>query len=311
MAKPDDVQANTDNFRRQSVSELTLRRRIQSVFESIRHSSRPLRFVVGLILLRTRLCRFLRIQMDDYQLHFYPSSVSRMLWVDPAAREEDTRFLRHYLRNDDTCVDVGANIGQLSLTAATAVGPQGYVLAIEAHPVIYSYLQGNLDLNPALRPRVSAMNLAIGERESVITFSNRSNDDMNRVVKGSQGVQVKMVHLDKLTATLPRIDLLKIDVEGYELFVLQGAEETLKRTPCIMIEYVESNFAQYGYPGRHVVEHLERLGYTVLGLIGSDIKRVDPVKLPEGLANLIVVKDPGQFAERIGNAYSLSIGEFH
>ena len=79
---------------------------------------------------------------------FYPTTRTASVWLDRTKiRNDEVRFLRAYLREGDTYVDVGANIGELVLTAASAVGGGGRIVAIEAHPIIFKYLTGNVALN--------------------------------------------------------------------------------------------------------------------------------------------------------------------
>jgi len=71
------------------------------------------------------LCRHFEITTELYRLRFFPTALSCALWTDPRARQADEDFYRRYLRRDDTVVDVGANVGNLTLAAAALVGARG------------------------------------------------------------------------------------------------------------------------------------------------------------------------------------------
>jgi hypothetical protein len=79
-----------------------------------------------------------------------------------------------------------------------------------------------------------------------------------------------MARLDDLPISEPQIQLLKIDVEGYEKFVLEGASKTLDRVSCVYFESWEHHFKRYGYACRDVITLLARKGFTILRPTGND-----------------------------------------
>jgi hypothetical protein len=93
------------------------------------------------------MSQFLTVKCQFYRLRFFPTSISAEKWVYPDFRKEDEDFLTSYLRNGDVVIDIGANVGTLTLTAAHLVGASGKVFSIEAHPVIFIYLKDNVALN--------------------------------------------------------------------------------------------------------------------------------------------------------------------
>ena len=186
--------------------------------EAVRREPRPVRFVMSRALWRSGLCRLLTVPQDGYRIRFHPSSVSASLWLDPRDRAATPAFLSGFLRRGEVVVDVGSNVGTTALAAAVAVGSAGRVHAIEPHPRTFRFLEDNLELNGARNVR--AHNVAVGAAEGVVSFSDGLWDDQNRVVDG-RGIQVPVRRLDEVVSE-PVVDLLKIDVEGYELKVLDG-----------------------------------------------------------------------------------------
>lgn len=227
------------------------------------------RFVAGRILWRSGLCRHFEITTDLYRLRFFPTALSCALWTDPRARQADEDFYRRYLRRDDTVVDVGANVGTLTLTAAALVGTLGAVWSIEAHPRTYRYLLENVALNA--RRNVIPLHAAAGDRRAVISFSDGRLDDQNRVDEGGP-LAVKVERLDDLVPAR-RVQLLKIDVEGYELFVLRGARTLLDGTDCVYFECAERAYRRYGYAVTDIVALLEQKGFTVWERRGPGFSR--------------------------------------
>jgi FkbM family methyltransferase len=214
----------------------------------------PTRYLFSRFLVRTGLCRLLTIKTNGYKLHYFPTAISSELWQNPSARIYE---MLPYIKAGDIIVDVGANVGTTVIPSAMAVGDSGTVLAFEAHPKTFQYLESNVKLNNLTN--VKLFHNALGEKKGKVTFSDNDADDQNSVIFNSNsGISVDVTVLDDFTEDFEKIDLLKIDVEGYELFVLQGAEETLQKTKCINIEISEAHFAKFGYSCKTVIEFLEK-----------------------------------------------------
>ena len=154
-----------------------------------------------------------------------------------AYNEEEAEFLLGAIPVGGLVVEVGANIGCHTLPMAKKVGPSGHVIAFEPQRVLHHMLCGNLALNVAWN--VTALQVAIGSTAGVThvpTVSYNQPGNFGRVsMSDSEGEPVPLFPLDHYA--LPVLHLLKIDVEGMELEVLQGAAETIKRTrPLIYCE---------------------------------------------------------------------------
>src|ERR1700682_445786 len=117
-----------------------LRKRLKS-------ERRPFRFLVSRLLWQWRICHLFAIQRRGYRLRFNPTAMSASLWVDGEYSAQDENFFEALLKPGDLVVDVGANIGALTLCAAARVGASGEIFSIEAHPAIFGYLMRNLRFN--------------------------------------------------------------------------------------------------------------------------------------------------------------------
>ena len=71
-----------------------------------------------------------------------------------------------------------------------------------------------------------------------------------------------------------RISLLKIDVEGYELFVFKGGEKTLEKTDCIYFEVVERLYQNFGYSSKDVFDFLFKKNFEIFSLENNKIKKI-------------------------------------
>lgn len=114
----------------------------------LKGQKRPIRFLIGRILMKFGLSRLFCIKQKEVVLRFYPSSISLARWLDPSKAPDSVEtFFRRYARPGDVVIDAGANIGFFTLISSVLVGDFGKVYAIEAHPRVFKYLEGNVVLN--------------------------------------------------------------------------------------------------------------------------------------------------------------------
>jgi FkbM family methyltransferase len=146
----------------------------------------------------------------------------------------------------DTCIDVGANIGVHAVALARAVGPTGRVVAIEADPAVADRLDANVLLNGLENVRVVR---AAAHATSGLTLGLNTTPPSSR--SHAQGSLLRLGHLTGSVVAVPtlKVDdlglrdvrLVKVDVEGAEWDVLQGALTTLERDhPTIVFEFNRS-----------------------------------------------------------------------
>ena len=147
-------------------------------------------------------------------------------------------FLCQLIRPGMTVVEVGANIGLLTVPFARLVAPGGKVIAFEPQRIVYQMLCGNLALNAITN--AFAHNSAIGCGPGSITvppvdYTKPGNFGGVSLRGRKEGETVPLLTIDSLS--LDRCDFMKIDVEGMELDVLQGAAHTLERfRPRLYVE---------------------------------------------------------------------------
>jgi FkbM family methyltransferase len=156
-------------------------------------------------------------------------------------------------------VDVGANIGAHTVFFAKAVGPGGRVVAIEPQRILYQILCGNLALNAI--GNTFAQHAGLGSAPGSILvppLNYAASHNFGGLALGefTDGEQVLVTTLDALA--LPACHLLKIDVEGMEAQVLQGARQTLARHRPIL--YVENDRSE---KSAALIALLFELGYRL------------------------------------------------
>ena len=161
-------------------------------------------------------------------------------------------FLEHCQDNSikfNTVIDIGAWCG----TWAKAMEPFAKkVIAFEPDKVHFACLQRNCTIN--CDPRQEA----VGSENKHISLTQ---DDFTQAKRVEKEGDIRMVTLDSLA--YEDVDLIKIDVEGYEMEVLKGAENTLASTQYLMIE-LNNNTKKYGSSNIDVEKHIKNLGFNLL-----------------------------------------------
>lgn len=159
---------------------------------------------------------------------------------------EDMGFLLHLLRSDDLFVDIGANIGSYTVLASGHIGAGTF--CFEPVPSTFKHLINNIYLNQ-MQARVQTFNMALGSHTGSINFTT-SLDTINHVVKqpGADTIEVPIKTLDSVLQDSFAPTLIKMDVEGYETEVVNGALKTLSKTSlkAIIVE-LNGSGKRYGF----------------------------------------------------------------
>jgi FkbM family methyltransferase len=216
----------------------------------------------------------------------------------------DMGFLLHFLRKDDLFVDIGANIGSYTVLAGGHVGAK--VVSVEPLPKTFEYLKNNIAINQ-INNNVTACNLALGNEKGEISFTT-TLDTMNHVAtaKETDTIQVPVDTLDGILEKEKDPVLLKIDVEGFETDVLNGASQTLQKNnlKAIIIE-LNGSGSKYGYNEAHLHEKLIDMGYHPYRYspFQRELTAIDQF----GTHNTIYIKDIDFVQERVKKADKLKI----
>jgi FkbM family methyltransferase len=171
-----------------------------------------------------------------------------------------------------TFIDLGANEGLYSLIASGVMGRAGRVYAIEPQERLWPIILKNAALNQFFNIRV--VPYAVGNNEGLeeITLMPATNTGSSGLVKGASLLErfrakqsVRIVKLDRLVTEfgLEAVELLKVDVEGFEYSVLESGRESLSKHVFkrIMVEIHDEQLRRLGVPVTHVQEILEQYHY--------------------------------------------------
>lgn len=170
------------------------------------------------------------------------------------------------------CVlDVGTNVGETLLNLAKRVGRSGFVHGFEINPATFERCQRNVDRNRLGNIRLHQ--LGLGQSEGVLalerpTLRNTGGDRLRALgsTPATGTVSVPVTTLDAFVAAekLDRIDLIKIDTEGFEMNIVRGGRETLRKChPTLFMEVCDRNLRPYGAPASALIEELVALGYIL------------------------------------------------
>jgi FkbM family methyltransferase len=210
---------------------------------------------------------------DGYVLVPKRARKLRLLLADapPDGLEPGTaQVLRRLLSKGMTAIDVGANVGALSLVCARAVGPTGKVHAFEPEPLFAGLLCEAFDLNGT--PWVEVHRKAVGRENGQATFhvspigGHSSMYPLPEAEAEQQAdIQVEVGRLDDIFASGSRIDLVKMDVEGAELDVLSGMHRLIGDNPdlAIVAEYGRSHLRGQGLDPKYWADQFASLGYAM------------------------------------------------
>jgi len=215
---------------------------------------------------------------------------------------EEMLFLLHYLNEKDRFIDVGANIGAYSILASGQTGC--YTVAFEPSLINYKFLEENVILNN-VQDRTELYNFALGDKNesSTIKFMGAMTHLTNYKALNPQEVMIK-----KLDDFTDYSQLIKIDVEGYEEFVLNGASKVLHHpeTNALIVELIEHN--RYGSSNKVVHNLLIKNNFFPIRYSPYErvIKRLNSWRKDQ--FNTIYIRDKKLVSKRLINSPKYKIG---
>ncbi len=184
-----------------------------------------------------------RMQLDANR-----SPVHAMLYLKREDFVEDAAVLAPYLKPGMTVLDVGANIGYLTYFCCLGVEPGGRVFSFEPDAANFSELATNVERNGITF--CHPLQVAVGARDGAVCFAAGLNGHID--IESASQPDCPMISLDSFVEqrSIPQVDLVKIDVEGWELDVLQGMQRILTREhkPILYVEVHPRGFLGRGDP---------------------------------------------------------------
>ncbi|MDC3106307.1 FkbM family methyltransferase, partial [Gammaproteobacteria bacterium] len=213
---------------------------------------------------------------------------------------EDMSFLLHYLDESYLFLDIGANVGCYSLLAASKGSS---VIAFEPEFSSISVLNVNKHLNNF--GEIKVVRAAVGDHVGTVNFSQQL-DTVNHVLDASDksGTQVELLNIDSLNLDDAKI-AMKIDVEGYEMQVLDGAISCLNKQVDVVIVETNNSNLNYGSTNSEIFKKLNDLGFQ--GYTYEPFFRALNAVGPCRVGNTIFIKDPIKVQEKLLKAPAFSL----
>lgn len=249
--------------------------------------ARVARFLRGIrAVLYDRYIRHRPIRVQGMILHHHGVHESKNI-LRIASKEYEQSMTERFislLEPGHNVVDVGAYIGYYTLLAARGVGPSGHVWAFEPFPETCALLEQNLVAN-SLCDRVSIAQVAVSRDTQRAKFYLHWNPTRASLVyrsglKGARVISVPTIALDQFFAERnnPRIDVVKIDVEGAELDVLEGMKGLVDRNPRLrlFVEYNPVTMAAAGIGAYEFIRELYQVGFGRVYVLERNMTAIEP-----------------------------------
>ena len=218
-------------------------------------------------------------------------------FTDGCQRNPPFRLSRSLIRAGDTLIDIGANVGLWAMGAARRVGPEGSVHAFEPVPKNFARLTRNLAINGLTQ--VKSSQIALSEKCGHTLFytatdNNSGLGSLTQRDEATRPIEIEMTTIDDYChrLSLPRIDLMKVDVEGAEELVFRGAERLLSspEAPIILFETDEMLTGRFLSSSKSVKANLARNGYDFFRYDGKKLEAVSPDELHHTQEDLFALK---------------------
>lgn len=218
----------------------------------------------------------------------------------------DMAFVLHFLREGDYFVDVGANVGVYSILAGST---GARVLAVEPVPDTYQVLLDNIYLN-RLQENVTAKNVGAGSTRTQLTFSTNKGATNHVLPAQAADQEGLVVEVEPLDALAEHATLLKIDVEGYETEVLNGADRHLL-SPKLQAIIVELNglSKRYGFSDEAVHARLSDVGFRPV-MYEPFARELRLLSEPNRKGNTLYIRDMEVCERRLRSAEPIALGRF-
>jgi FkbM family methyltransferase len=173
----------------------------------------------------------------------------------------EIRYIKEFLEhtNHSCIIECGSHHGMTTILLSKWA-KNGTIYAFEPVPGNVDILRKNIDLNDCTN--VIVIGKVVGSSDGVVKIKNQSNSAVRS--DRSTGLAVQCISVDQFCSeALIRPDIIKIDVEGFEIDVLKGARDVLAQHPGIFIEIHSEILSRYGQTVSNVWEHIDRTAYDI------------------------------------------------
>lgn len=220
--------------------------------------------------------------------------VEKLIFVFRENYDPELKYLEAILSAGKTFVDVGANVGIYTLAASRIVGQSGRVIAFEPSVQSFPTLKENISLNGLTN--VQAFRVALSDKAGEAFLSHGDDPGKNSLGNDSwrerRGEEVETLSLDEALqeASVERVDVIKMDVEGAEELVLRGANKVVaSHKPAIIFEVNQEAAARLGLSHHGAWDQLQSFGYKFFRVGDNAVHEAKPLPL---LGNIVAICGP-------------------
>jgi FkbM family methyltransferase len=234
----------------------------------------------------------------------YINDLRKIKWYILDKFRNDSKIIKNYYKDEvelqvleqilpnliesptSVILDIGANIGMYSLHLSSILPIEGKCIGFEPRKDVYHRLKKNV-----INDRFKAENLALSNKEGVTdiylpTSHGRSSLVWQEEFEGFKSEKIRTTTLDEFVSQhdFSSITFIKIDVEGHEMEVLEGAQETLKTySPLILCESENRHLKIQGKSTEEVIKKMENLGYKsfVISKASREFIPIEEISIPK------------------------------
>jgi FkbM family methyltransferase len=216
------------------------------------------------------------IEHENIKFRYIPDSRGGNIHVLSDPKEKNLHnILSKNLGPDSVLVDIGANFGFFTLMASKKI-IDGRIYAFEPVSETFQYLRDNVNIN-GLSKKIMIKQAAASDRDGHIYITNNKFGGNHLLVKKRHDSEsVPTIKLDTFAVqnNIKRINLIKCDVEGAELFVLKGGKKSIsKYHPTIILEIQENWIRRFGYSPSDIFYFLQDQGYIYKLVIETSVAK--------------------------------------
>ncbi len=211
-------------------------------------------------------------------------------------------LFRSYLQPEFVVLDIGANFGLYTAISASRMRDHGRLYSFEANPHTFDLLKRTLYANRMVhRPNITAVNALVGESAGRGTLhylaeflGGATMTDIAAWGDAKRSIELDMITIDEFLPAGLAVDLVKIDVEGHEPFVVRGMQKTIRRSPNIriFIEFVET-FLSHTIGADQFVAEIDGLGFRICRVLPrSGLELIERGQTPRGANFCLLTRTP-------------------
>lgn len=180
---------------------------------------------------------------------------------------ENIELAKRFIKKNSTVLDIGANFGQMSIEFSKLVGSNGIVYSFEAQETVFKYLEKNISSNKC-KNVITKFGAVYNEDGKVLIFpdpkdsyTTYSSNAINPTL--SEGKKVTTFTIDSLKISTP-ISFMKVDIQGSDLFAIQGARDTImKHRMPIFFEFEQQFQHQFNTTFQNYLDFLRDIDYVI------------------------------------------------